>query len=56
MPTGQLPSQYAADIGAVVGNIYGTVGTPAGMGATNFLIVTVPDLGKTPEVESFGPA
>ena len=56
MLTGQLPSQYAADIGAVVGNIYGAVGTLAGMGARNFLIVTVPDLGKTPEVEAFGPA
>ena len=44
------------DIGAVVGNIYSAVGTLAGMGATNFLIVTVPDLGKTPEVEAFGPA
>ena len=56
MLTGQLPSQYATDIGAVVGNIYATVGTLAGMGATNLLIVTVPDLGKTPEVEAFGPA
>jgi phospholipase/lecithinase/hemolysin len=56
MLTGQLPSQYAADIGAVVGNIDATVGILASMGARNFLIVTVPDLGKTPEVEALGPA
>jgi phospholipase/lecithinase/hemolysin len=54
--TGQLPSQYGGDIGAVVGNIYSAVGTLAGMGAKNFLILTVPDLGKTPEVLAGGPA
>src|ERR1700733_9552783 len=47
--TGQLPSQYAGDIGAVVGNIYSAVDTLAGMGAKNFLILTVPDLGESPE-------
>jgi phospholipase/lecithinase/hemolysin len=54
--TGQLPSQYGGDIGAVVGNIYSAVSTLAGMGARNFLILTVPDLGETPEVLAGGPA
>ena len=54
--TGQLPSQYGGDIGAVVGNIDAAVSTLAAMGARNFLIVTVPDLGETPELEAFGAA
>src|SRR5580692_7816952 len=54
--TGQLPSQYGGDISAVVGNIYSAVSTLAGMGAKNFLILTVPDLGQTPEVLAGGPA
>jgi len=52
--TGQLPSQYGGDISAVVGNIYSAVSTLAGMGAKNFLILTVPDLGQTPEVLAGG--
>jgi phospholipase/lecithinase/hemolysin len=56
MLTGQLPSQYAADTGEVVGNIYAAISTLAGMGARNFLIVTVPDRGKTPEALAGGPA
>jgi phospholipase/lecithinase/hemolysin len=52
----QSPSQYAADIETVVGNVYSAVGTLAGMGATNFLILTVPDLGLTPGAEALGPA
>ena len=55
MLTGQLPSQYGADIAAVVGNIYSAIGALAGMGAKNFLIANVTDLGKTPEVEALGP-
>jgi phospholipase/lecithinase/hemolysin len=54
--TGQLPSQYAADISAVVGNTYAAVSTLAGMGARNFLIVTPPDLGLTPALLALGPA
>jgi phospholipase/lecithinase/hemolysin len=54
--TGQLPSQYAADIAAVVGNTYAAVSTLAGMGARNFLIVTPPDLGLTPALLALGPA
>src|SRR5580658_134834 len=53
---GQLPSQYGADIGAVVANIYSAVSTLAGIGAKNFLILTVPDLGEIPEVLAGGPA
>jgi phospholipase/lecithinase/hemolysin len=54
--TGQSPSQYGGDIGAVVGNTYSAITTLAGMGAKNFLILTVTDLGKTPEVMADGPA
>ena len=53
---GQLPSQYGGDISAVVGNIYSAVTTLAGMGAENFLILTVPDLGEIPEVLAGGAA
>lgn len=49
-----LPSQYGADIGTVVGNIDTAVGMLAGMGGRNFLVVTVPDLGKTPDALALG--
>jgi phospholipase/lecithinase/hemolysin len=48
------PSQYAADIGTVVGNIDTAIGGLAALGAKNFLIVTVPDLGLTPEATALG--
>jgi phospholipase/lecithinase/hemolysin len=50
-----LPAQYASDIGTVAGNIDTAIGALAGMGAKNFLIVTVPDLGKTPDAIAAGP-
>ena len=53
---GAAPSQYAADIGAAVTNVDTAIGTLAGGGAKNFLIVTVPDLGMTPQAIAGGPA
>jgi phospholipase/lecithinase/hemolysin len=54
--TGALPSQYAADIAAAVTNTDIAIGTLAAEGAKNFLLVTVPDLGKTPEAIAAGAA
>jgi phospholipase/lecithinase/hemolysin len=50
------PSQYAADIATIAGNIDLAIDTLAGLGAKNFLIVTVPNLGDTPEALAAGPA
>lgn len=49
-------SQYGVDIATVVANIDTAIGTLAGMGAQNFLIVNVPDLGLTPAAQALGPA
>jgi phospholipase/lecithinase/hemolysin len=48
-------SVAAAEAAGVVGNIDAAINTLAGEGAKNFLIVTVPDLGKTPEALAAGP-
>lgn len=53
--TNPTPAAAAADAAAVVGNIDSAINTLAGEGAKNFLIVTVPDLGKTPEAIAGGP-
>jgi phospholipase/lecithinase/hemolysin len=50
------PLQAAADVGTVVGNIDTAISTLAALGAKKFLIVTVPDLGKTPEALAEGTA
>ena len=49
-------SQVAVDIGAMVGNVDTAIGDLAADGAKNFLIVTVPDLGKTPAALANGAA
>jgi phospholipase/lecithinase/hemolysin len=54
--TNQTPAQYGSDIGLVVGNIDTAINTLAGLGAKNFLILTVPDLGLFPSVTAGGPA
>jgi phospholipase/lecithinase/hemolysin len=54
--TGAPPSQYAADIAAAVTNVDTAIGTLAAAGAKNFLLVTVPDLGLTPDAITDGPA
>jgi phospholipase/lecithinase/hemolysin len=53
--TGALPSQYGADIAAAVANVDSAIGSLAGDGAKNFLILTVPDLGATPDAIAGGP-
>ena len=49
------PLQTAVDLGIVAGNIDTAINTLAGAGAKNFLILTVPDLGKTPDSLAGGP-
>lgn len=51
---GAAPSQYATDIGAAVANVDTAIGALAAGGAKNFLILTVPDLGLTPEARAGG--
>jgi phospholipase/lecithinase/hemolysin len=55
IPAGSTPTQVAADIAIIAANIDTTIGTLAGLGAKNFLIVTVPDLGKSPAAIATGP-
>jgi phospholipase/lecithinase/hemolysin len=55
IPAGSTPAQAATDIATIAANIETTIGTLAGLGAKNFLIVTVPDLGKTPAAIAGGP-
>jgi phospholipase/lecithinase/hemolysin len=54
--TNPTSAQAAQDVAAIVGNIDSAIGTLAGEGAKNFLVVTVPDLGKTPDAIAGGPA
>jgi phospholipase/lecithinase/hemolysin len=49
------PLAAATDVAAVIGNINVAINQLAGDGAKNFLIVTVPDLGKTPGAIAGGP-
>lgn len=50
------PSEYAADLGIIAGNIDAAINGLAGLGAKNFLVVNVPDLGITPAALTAGPA
>ncbi len=54
--TGALPTQYPGDIGAAVTNVDASIGALAADGAKRLLIVTVPDLGKTPGAIAGGPS
>ena len=56
IPAGATSSQVAADTAQIIGNIDSAINTLAGLNTRNFLIVTVPDLGKTPAVLAAGPA
>jgi phospholipase/lecithinase/hemolysin len=56
IPPGSTPAQIAADIGAMAANVDAFIGALAADGARNFLVVTVPDLGKTPAAIAGGPA
>jgi phospholipase/lecithinase/hemolysin len=55
IPPGSTPAQTAAVIAAMAGNIDTAIGTLAGAGAKNFLIVSALDLGKLPIVAALGP-
>jgi phospholipase/lecithinase/hemolysin len=55
IPPGATNAQIAADIAAIVGNIDSAIVTLALSGAKNFLLVTVPDLGKAPAAIAGGP-
>jgi phospholipase/lecithinase/hemolysin len=48
IPSGATNAQIAADLGGIAGNIDTAIGDLASAGAKNFLVVTVPDLGKAP--------
>lgn len=50
------PTDYAADSAAVIMNINSAINSLAGEGAKNFLVLTVPDLGKTPAALASGSA
>lgn len=54
-PPSYTEAQDAELIGQVVGNIDNSINTLTAEGAKNFLVLTVPDLGKTPAVLSAGP-
>jgi outer membrane lipase/esterase len=56
IPGTATPAQVEADLGMIIGNIDSAIRTLAGMGATNFLVVNGPDLGKTPDAIATGPA
>jgi phospholipase/lecithinase/hemolysin len=55
LATSPTAAQAAADVAAVINNIDTAVGTLASEGAKNFLVLTVPDLGKTPAAIATGP-
>jgi phospholipase/lecithinase/hemolysin len=52
--TSSNPAVVANDLGLVTNNIVSSIGLLAGKGAKNFLIVDVPDLGKTPQAIAAG--
>jgi phospholipase/lecithinase/hemolysin len=54
--TGAPSSDYGADIADAVTNVDNAINALAADGAKNFLVVTVPDLGVTPEAIADGPA
>lgn len=55
IPQGTSQLMIQQDFAAIIGNIDGAINSLASMGAKNFLVVTVPDLGKTPDVMALGP-
>lgn len=56
LTSGASPLQAAADAAAVAENIDTAINDLAASGAKDFLVLTVPDLGITPEVQADGPA
>ena len=56
IPLAATPTQIAIDFGDAVTNIDNAIAALAADGARNFMLVTVPDLGLTPEARAGGPA
>ena len=54
IPGTATPGDVATDIGAIVENIDDAISALAGLGAKNFLVITVPDLGLTPDARTAG--
>lgn len=54
IPGTATPGNVATDIGDIAGNIDQAISALAMQGAKNFLVVTVPDLGKTPDALAGG--
>lgn len=48
IPSTADSGQIVTDFAEIVGNIDSSINTLAGLGARNFLVLTVPDVGKTP--------
>jgi len=55
IPVTATQAEVGLDLGQIAGNIDSAIGALAGMGAKNFLVVDVPDLGKTPDAIATGP-
>jgi phospholipase/lecithinase/hemolysin len=55
IPVNATPTQVATDIATIAANIDTAINTLAAEGAKDFLIFTVPDLGKTPDAIAGGP-
>jgi phospholipase/lecithinase/hemolysin len=55
LATNPTPAQAAADVAAVAANVDKAINFLAADGAKNFLILTVPDLGKAPAAIATGP-
>ncbi len=55
IPVGATMPQIQTDFAMIIGNIDGAITQLAGLGAKNFLVVNVPDLGKTPDALALGP-
>jgi phospholipase/lecithinase/hemolysin len=56
LSSGATPSHAAADAAVVAGNIDTAINSLAASGARDFLVLTVPNLGVTPEVQADGAA
>jgi phospholipase/lecithinase/hemolysin len=54
--SGATPVQAATDLAIVAGNIDTAINLLAASGAKDFLLLTVPNLAVTPEIEALGPA
>lgn len=55
IPAGATSGQIQTDVAMIIGNIDNAIGQLAAIGARNFLVVNVPDLGKTPDEIAQGP-